>query len=137
MSVPLPQLPAGGIIRGIGIDLVDCHRISAARERHGDRFLHRVYTRSELDYCMGQRDPIPSLAARFAAKEAVAKAFTTGIGGELGWHSIGVMHGDRQQPIIQLDAAGLKLLNQLSASDVLISLTHTAALAAAVAVIVG
>lgn len=118
-------LPEGGIVRSIGTDLVECDRMAKILERQGERFLRKVYTETERAYCMSMRNPVPSLAARFAAKEAVAKCFTTGIGAELGWHSIEVVKGPREQPLIRLDAAAHELLHQLGGTDVLISLTHT------------
>lgn len=79
--------------------------------------------------------PWPSLAARFAAKEAVSKAFGTGIGAELELSSIGVVTDERGAPSIVLDEKGEKLLRERGGSRVLISLTHTASLAQAFAVI--
>lgn len=65
------------MIHGVGIDIVDIDRIRNSIKNFGDDFLYRVYTESEVEYCMKRRDPHPSLAARFAAKEAVIKALTT------------------------------------------------------------
>ena len=84
------QLPPGGLLIGLGADLVDVERIRGVVDRQGDRFLQRVFTEEERTYCFGMKIPFPHLAARFAAKEAVSKAFTTGIGAELGWKSISV-----------------------------------------------
>lgn len=136
MSSGLPELPHGGQVRGVGIDLVDCARIRSAMERHGERFLQRVFTATELEYCLGMKEPVPSLAARFAAKEAVAKAFTTGIGAELGWQSIEVVRGSREQPLIRLDAGGIRLMRQLGCREVLISLSHTNSTATAIALLI-
>jgi holo-[acyl-carrier protein] synthase len=130
------QLPPGGLLLGLGTDLVDIARIRGVHERQGDAFLNRVYTAEERAYCLSHRDPYPSLAARFAAKEAVAKAFTTGIGAELGWHSISVHLGTRSHPLVQLDAQGEALLRHVSATSILLSLTHTETLAMAVAALV-
>lgn len=133
---PLSQIPAGGQVVGVGLDLVEIERIRGVVTRQGDAFLKRVFTEAELAYCLDKADPHPSLAARFAAKEAVAKAFTTGIGAELGWHSVEVGLGERQQPRVVLDAAGRALLARVGGTEVLLSLTHTAQNAAAVALIV-
>lgn len=119
------SLPPGGQVCGVGIDLIECARIAGIWERQGQRFLEKVYTPGERAYCLGMRAPVPFLAARFAAKEAVAKAFTTGIGAELGWQSIEVVKGERGQPLIQLDASGEALLRRVGAARVLISLAHT------------
>ncbi len=88
-----------GIV-GVGTDIVNVERIRRAVERQGDRFLQQIFTRGELDYCMPLRDPYPSLAARWAAKEAVAKAFGVGMGGVLNFGDIEVVRTDSGQPII-------------------------------------
>ena len=129
-------LPEGGIVRGVGTDLIECERIAKVFERQKDRFLKRVYTEGELAYCLKMKNPIPHLAARFAAKEAVSKCFTTGIGESLGWKSIEVMKGEREEPIIQLDEKGKALLEKLGGKDVLVSLAHTENYGTAYAVIV-
>lgn len=129
-------LPPGGILIGLGADLVDVDRIRGVVERQGERFLHRVYTDEEREYCLGMRDPHPHLAARFAAKEAVSKAFTTGIGAELGWRSVSIYHGERHEPLVRLDDKGEKLLKEVGASRVLITLSHTQTAAMAVAALI-
>ncbi len=132
------NLPAsgGGDVLGMGIDLVEVDRIEHACKRHGDRFLKRVFTGEERAYCLGMKNPWPHFAARFAAKEAAAKAFGTGIGGEFGWTSLGVYKGSREEPLARMDQAGQLLLDKMDATDVLISLSHTTSLAMAAALIV-
>jgi holo-[acyl-carrier protein] synthase len=134
--VPFPDMPPGGVLVGLGADVVDIDRIRAVHERQGVRFLERVYTPGEISYCMGMGDPHQHLAARFAAKEAVSKAFTTGIGAEIGWRSVSVHHGSRQEPLVQLDEKARELLARVGATHVLIALSHTATVAIAVAVLV-
>jgi holo-[acyl-carrier protein] synthase len=80
--------------------------------------------------------PHKHLAARFAAKEAVSKCFTTGIGAELGWRSVSVYHGERNQPLVRLDEKGLALLKDAGATHVLLTLSHTDTVAMAVAALV-
>jgi len=134
MSLSSPfQLPPGGILIGLGADIVEVERIRGVMERQGDRFLNRVFTEEERAYCLGMRIPFPHLAARFAAKEAVSKAFTTGIGKEIGWKSISVYHGERHQPCVRLDEKASELLKQLGGSHVLLTLSHTQTSAMAVA----
>lgn len=103
--------------------------------RQGERFLDRVFTAAERAYCDGMKFPHKHYAARFAAKEAVAKCFTTGIGKELGWKSVGVVHGARHEPLVELDEAGRKLLAVVGGDRVIISLSHTETAAMAVAAI--
>ena len=71
----LPDLPAGTNVLGVGTDLIEVERVRSSLEQHGDRFLEKVFTPVEREYCQGMADPAPHLAARFAAKEAIAKAF--------------------------------------------------------------
>jgi len=137
MEIPrLPQLPPGGILVGVGIDLIEVDRIRTVIERQGERFLDRVFTEEERAYCATMKFPHKHYAARFAAKEAVSKCFGTGIGAELGWRSVSVFHGERHQPLVRLDYRGEALLRAAGASAVHLSLAHTEALAVAVAVLV-
>lgn len=132
----LVDLPPGGILIGLGADLVDVDRIRGVLERQGDRFLSRVFTEEERQYCAGMAHPHKHLAARFAAKEAVSKAFSTGIGAELGWKSVSVYHGPRHDPRIRLDEKGEALLKEVGGSQILVTLSHTETAAMAVAAIV-
>ena len=127
------ELPPGGYLVGLGTDIVDIARIRGVAERQGDRFLGRVYTGEELAYCLERKHPHKHLAARFAAKEAVSKAFTTGIGRRLGWRSVSVYNGERGEPYVRLSPDGEALLREVGASRVWISLSHTDTLALAVA----
>ena len=133
MSIVLPE---GGNVIGAGTDIVDVARIRDAYERHQERFLRRIFTEAEQSYCFGMKDPFPHLAARFAAKEAISKAFSTGIGRHLGWKSAAIAKGEREQPIVELDEQGAALLTEVGGSEVLISLSHTATLGNAVALVV-
>lgn len=123
------------MILGVGIDLVEVARIRALWEEHGERFLHRFLRPEEARYCLAHRDPAPGIAARFAAKEAVSKAFGTGIGAELGWLDIEVGHLPGGQPIIRLHDNGARLLEKRGGRHVHLSLTHTAGHASAVAIL--
>jgi holo-[acyl-carrier protein] synthase len=129
-------LPPGGILVGLGCDLIDVQRIRDVIERHGDRFLDRVFTAEERTYCFGMAHPHKHLAARWAAKEAISKTFTTGIGAELGWKSMSIYHGERSEPLVRLDEKATALLAQVGATHVLVSLSHTETAAMAVAALV-
>ena len=125
-----------GNVLGLGCDLCEVGRLRGVWERQGDRFLEFTYTEGERAYCLRMRDPAPFLAARFAAKEAVAKAFGTGIGAELGWKSIEVVHGERGEPRVKFDAQGEALLAVRGASGVMLTLSHTDTMAMAVAALI-
>lgn len=130
------QLPPGGILVGIGADIIEISRIRSVLLRHGERFADRILTDEERAYCDSMAHPHKHIAARFAAKEAVSKCFTTGIGSELGWKSISVYHGSRHEPLVRLDEQGQRLLAHVGATDVLLTLSHTENYAMAVAALV-
>lgn len=130
------QLPPGGVLLGLGADLIEVARIRSVVLRHGDRFIERILTDEERAYCAGMAHPHKHIAARFAAKEAVSKCFSTGIGSELGWKSISVYHGARHEPLVRLDERGQALLAHVGGTRVLLTLSHTENYAMAVAAIV-
>ena len=96
-------------VLGIGVDIVETTRIEHSLERFGERFLHRVFTQGEIDYCQSMKYPARHFAARFAAKEAVSKAFGTGIGKSMGWKDIDVHREGSGQPFVVLEG-GAKAL---------------------------
>jgi holo-[acyl-carrier protein] synthase len=123
------------MILGIGIDIIEVDRIAKSYERFGDRFLNRILLPGEIQYCLSHKVPGPFLAARFAAKEAVSKAFGTGIGAQLSWQDMEICRKESGEPYVVLHGGGEKLLKERGARMVLISLSHTQAHAAAVAVL--
>ncbi len=126
----------GGNVVGVGVDLTEVSRIREAHRRHGAAFLDKVFTPEEQALCLAKPDPYPSLAARFAAKEAVSKAFGTGFGAELSLKGVSVLTDEQGAPVPRLDAAAEALLTRKGATRVLVSLTHTDTLAEAFAVLV-
>ena len=125
------------VILGSGLDVVECERIRLSIEKFGDRFLNRIFLPEELAYANRNKYPHRHLAARFAAKEAVSKAFGTGIGEPLGWKDIEVARKESGEPYLILHHKGLELLKTRGAVRILISLTHTDHYAAASAILVG
>src|SRR5512140_3484779 len=123
------------MILGIGTDIIEVARIQASYEKFGERFLNRILHPNEISYCLSHRDPGPFLAARFAAKEAISKAFGTGIGAQLGWQDMEVARKASGEPFVILHERGQALLQSRGARAVLISLSHTQSHAAAVAVL--
>src|SRR5205085_10189897 len=85
---------------GSGVELVGCAGIRRSIDRFGDRFLHRVFTDGEIEYSMSMKFPARHLAARFAGKEAVAKAFGTGIGKAMGWRNIDIQKKESGEPYL-------------------------------------
>lgn len=123
------------MILGTGIDIIEVARIKASYERFGERFLNRILRPGEIAYCLSFKSPAPFLAARFAAKEAISKAFGTGIGKHLGWQDLEVGRKESGEPFAILHGNGRKLLEQRSARIVHLSLSHTDNYAAAVAIL--
>jgi holo-[acyl-carrier protein] synthase len=123
------------MILGVGIDIIEVGRIEGSYERFGERFVDRILLPNEISYCLSHKKPGPFLAARFAAKEAVSKAFGTGIGAQLGWQDIEVCRKPSGEPFVVLHGKGVALLQERNARAVLISLSHTQNHAAAVAVL--
>jgi len=125
-----------GPIQGIGVDIVETARIAASLERFGDRFLKRVFTQAERDYCSAMPHPERHYAARFAAKEAVSKAFGTGIGTAMGWRDIEILRRESGAPYILLHGPAADLATRLGVTETLVSLSHTDHYAVANAVLV-
>jgi len=123
------------MILGVGIDIIEVDRIRASHERFGDRFLKRILHPEEIAYCLSHKAPAPFLAARFAAKEAISKAFGTGIGAQLGWQDMEVGRKESGEPFVILHAAGKQLLRERGGRVVHLSLSHTQHYAAAVAIL--
>lgn len=119
---------------GIGVDLVENARIQNSLERFGERFLQRIFTASEIAYCQSMKFPERHFAARFAAKEAVSKAFGTGIGKAMGWRDIDVHREGSGQPYAIL-AGGAKALASERHATIWLSLAHTDLHAIATAVL--
>ena len=112
-------------VLGIGVDVVETARIESSLERFGNRFLLRVFTESEIEYCNSMKFPARHLAARFAAKEAVSKAFGTGIGATMGWKDIEVKRKATGEPFILFHGAARQHADQLSVVEVFVSLSHS------------
>lgn len=104
-----------------GIDLIEIARMQSVIERHGERFLKRVFTPRELAE-VGQN--IASLAARFAAKEAVSKALGTGIGA-VNWREIEILRGPSREPVLHLHGAAAQLAGLLGLNSWSVSLSHS------------
>ncbi len=125
--VPTPdQKPAPDqlAVKGIGVDLAQITRMRGIVERWDERFLRRVFTESEIAYCRRRRDPIPHLAARFAAKEATLKALGTGLSMGVSWREMEVRRDPGQAPVMILHGRCRVLATAKGGDRVLLSLTH-------------
>ncbi len=118
-------------VLGVGIDLVEVRRIAAAIEKQGVAFLRRIYTDREREYCEGKANAAEHFAARFAAKEAVSKAFGTGIGEKMGFLDIEIVNQKSGAPRIVLLGKAKLLSEARGVTEVLVSLSHTEQMAVA------
>ena len=125
------------MIVGTGIDLVEIERIRNSVDRFGARFLNRVYTQAEQAYCLRKKNAAESLAARFAAKEAGAKALGTGISHGVNWLEIEVVRQPGGRPTLAFHGRAQQMAQRLGATNAQLSLTHTDALAMANVVLEG
>jgi len=125
-------------IKGVGVDLVRIPRMRRVVERWQDRFLKRVFTAEEIAYCQGRRDPVPHLAARFAAKEAGLKALGIGLRFGVSWRELEVRRERGQAPVLVLSGKSRSIGESLGgAHHLLLSLTHDGEYALAHCLLVG
>lgn len=131
-----PEIPQGSNVVGVGIDQIEVSRIRDSLEKHGDHFLKKIFSAVEQDYCKDKVDPAPCLAARFAAKEAAAKAMGTGFGPEFGWLDCEISNGEAGEPVLSFSEKGQSLLKSKGGSRALISLTHLESVASAIVILI-
>jgi holo-[acyl-carrier protein] synthase len=120
------------MVLGLGSDLIEIQRIAASVDRFGDRFLHRVFTAGEIAYCQRKKNAAESLAARFAAKEAAAKALGTGISHGIAWPEIEVRREASGRPTLHWTGRALEMAKKLGVRRSSLSLTHSKDMAMAV-----
>ncbi len=119
------------MILGSGIDLIEIQRIQQSLDRYGHRFLNRVYTPAEQDFCLRKRNSAESLAARFAAKEAAAKALGTGISRGVSWLEIEVLRERGYRPTLRFHGRALQIATHMGVVHTALSLTHSLQIAMA------
>jgi holo-[acyl-carrier protein] synthase len=122
---------------GTGVDLIEIERIAHSIERYGERFLRRIYTEHEIAYCKSKRSSAESFAARFAAKEAGAKALGTGISRGVTWIEFQVARQPGGRPVLELRGRAALLARELGVKTISLSLTHTGNLAMATVMMEG
>jgi holo-[acyl-carrier protein] synthase len=117
-----------------GIDLVDFPRLETLIERHGARFLNRIFTAREQADAEAIRNSIEKLAGRFAAKEAILKLIGTGWRGKIAWTDIEVVNNTLGQPVVELTGEVKRIADEAQIEQITLSITHTANFAIASAV---
>jgi holo-[acyl-carrier protein] synthase len=123
------------MIAGIGVDVVDIARVQALLDRHGERFLRRVYTEEEAAYAMGGANKAERLAGRFAVKEAVMKALGTGKSQGILWRDVETVRGRLGKPEVRLHGHAVKWLKVRGWGAVHASITHEGGKAVAFVII--
>ncbi len=111
------------MILGTGIDIVKISRIKNLIEKYGERFLKKIYTEAEIEYCQQKKIYAPSFAARFAAKEAVLKALGTGMRNN-SWQDIEVLNDDLGKPEVRLSARTAIQAQELGVRSIFLSISH-------------
>jgi holo-[acyl-carrier protein] synthase len=124
-------------VRGIGVDVMQVERMKEALARFGERMERRIFTAGELAYCRGFSDPLPHLAARFAAKEAASKALGTGLSQGVGWKEFEVIQPGGRQPRLELHGRARELFESLGCTAAHVSLTHDGGVAIATVIFEG
>lgn len=120
-------------IFGIGIDITEVGRIEKAFLRFGDRFRRRIFTENEINFCEKKKEgKFQSYAARFAAKEAFAKALGTGLRGKISWREIEIIDDEKHRPQIITKGKAKEYLGKRNAH---LSISHTADYACAICLI--
>lgn len=125
------------MIVGIGVDLEKVKRIRVAMERHGDRFVRRIFTPSEVAYAEDSARPYQSYAVRFAAKEATMKALGTGWNCGVRWVDIEVANQPEGRPLLQLHGKAAETAQKLGCHSLHLSLSHTCETALAEVILEG
>jgi holo-[acyl-carrier protein] synthase len=123
------------MIAGMGVDIVDIRRVRGILERQGNRFVRRVFTVAEQDYCRAHRDPAPYFAARFAAKEALFKALGTGWTRGVTWCDAEVRREESGAPRLMISGRAQELAEELGTRTVHVSLSHSEETAIAVVIL--
>jgi holo-[acyl-carrier protein] synthase len=122
------------MVIGHGIDVVEIPRLARVLRDHGDRFLDRIFTEVEREYCIGKKREVEHLAGRFAAKEAVLKVLGTGWIGRISWQDIEVTNNPAGQPSVRLTGECERIAAELHIRRIVISISHTQSWAAASAI---
>lgn len=112
------------MIVGMGVDVVEIRRIRSVIDRQPDRFLRRVFTAREQEYCRAHRDPAPHYAARFAAKEALFKALGTGWAKGVTWLDVEVERNDAGAPRLRLQGEAQRVAGSLQVRRAHLSVSH-------------
>jgi len=119
------------------MDVVEIDRFALALQRHGQRAQSRFFTAGEREYCLIYPNPAPFFSARFAAKEAFAKALGSGIAHGIQWTDVEVLRADDGQPALELHGRAREMFEEKGGKQIWLTMTHSRNIAAATVVIEG
>ncbi len=122
------------MVLGLGTDLIEIDRIEQSIQRFGDVFLQRIFTPAEIVYCSRKKNAAESFAARFAAKEAGAKALGTGISRGVSWRELEVVREPWHRPELRLSGRAAAIAEELGVKRLSLSLSHSRSMSIAVVV---
>lgn len=125
------------MILGIGTDVIEVKRVGDVAQRHGERFLRRIFTDNEIAYCSARKNAALHYAGRFAAKEAAFKAMGRGWGGDIGWKDVEVTNMASGAPQISFHGKALETVTEMKMTRAFVSISHVEELATAIVVIEG
>ncbi len=122
---------------GIGTDIIECLRIAQMIEKHGELFIGRVYTPTEIQYCQHRKASTQHFAGRWAAKEAILKALGTGWRRGISWRDIEVRNEPGGKPVVAMRGGARDIVEQLGITQMLVSISHCRSHATAYALAIG
>lgn len=124
-------------IIGLGTDIIEIARIKKSIEEYGEKFLNKIFTINEIEYCQNKKNSFQHYAVRFAAKESVMKVFATGWRLGVNWKNIEIVNTNSGEPKIRILNETKKIQKKLSIKKIFISLSHSENYAAATAIGIG
>ena len=123
MAIKSGKEKQGQMIIGIGVDIVQIERVRKLVENYSE-FMHQVFTAREIEFCQAKADSASSYAARFAAKEAMMKALSTGWNEKVNWLDIEVINEEQGNPILKIKGRTLRLMKKMGVYQTHLSLSH-------------
>jgi len=123
MAIKSGKEKQGQMIIGIGVDIVQIERVRKLVENYSE-FMHQVFTAREIEFCQAKADSASSYAARFAAKEAMMKALSTGWNEKVNWLDIEVINEEQGNPILKIKGRTLRLMKKMGIYQTHLSLSH-------------
>jgi holo-[acyl-carrier protein] synthase len=123
------------MILGIGTDVIEVSRIKQALDKYGERFMRRLFTPTEIEYCTARKNAALHYAGRFAAKEAAFKAMQRGWGGDISWKDVEITNLPSGAPEITFHGKALEVVTEKKMTRAFVSISHVEEIATAVVVL--